>query len=113
MRSTDGFSSSGCTRRVPSSATIITSDSLVAKEHLSAIWRHPVRRAARAEPLGPTSAIDRLPEQPPTLTPREVDQTTEARGAYERLRTVLATKLKMMPSAETQAVYAGLGAPGK
>jgi len=38
---------------------------------------------------------------------------SEARSAYERLRTVLSTKLKMMPSAETQAVYASLGAPGK
>lgn len=36
----------------------------------------------------------------------------EARGAYERLRTVLSTRLKVMPSAETQAVYAGLGPPG-
>jgi hypothetical protein len=26
---------------------------------------------------------------------------------------VLSTKLKIMPSAETQAVYASLGAPGK
>jgi DNA-binding SARP family transcriptional activator len=32
----------------------------------------------------------------------------EARGAYERLRTVLSTRLKIMPSAETQAVYASL-----
>ena len=38
---------------------------------------------------------------------------SEARSAYERLRTVLSTKLKMMPSAETQAVYASLGVPGK
>jgi DNA-binding SARP family transcriptional activator len=40
-------------------------------------------------------------------------EASEARSAYERLRTVLSTKLKMMPSAETQAVYAGLGSPGK
>jgi DNA-binding SARP family transcriptional activator len=40
-------------------------------------------------------------------------EASEARSAYERLRTVLSTKLKVMPSAETQAVYAGLGAPGK
>jgi len=40
-------------------------------------------------------------------------EASEARSAYERLRTVLSTKLKMMPSAETQAVYASLGAPGK
>ena len=40
-------------------------------------------------------------------------EASEARSAYERLRTVLATKLKVMPSAETQAVYASLGAPGK
>lgn len=39
-------------------------------------------------------------------------EASEARSAYERLRTVLATKLKVMPSAETQAVYASLGAPG-
>ena len=40
-------------------------------------------------------------------------EASEARSAYERLRTVLATRLKVMPSAETQAVYASLGAPGK
>jgi hypothetical protein len=34
----------------------------------------------------------------------------EARAAYERLRGVLATKQKAMPSAETQAIYAGLDA---
>jgi DNA-binding SARP family transcriptional activator len=39
-------------------------------------------------------------------------EAAEARNAYERLRTVLATKRKILPSAETQAVYAGLGAPG-
>jgi len=39
-------------------------------------------------------------------------EASEARSAYERLRTVLATKLKVMPSAETQAVYASLGVPG-
>jgi len=32
----------------------------------------------------------------------------EARAAYERLRTILSTKLKVMPSAESQAVYADL-----
>ena len=32
----------------------------------------------------------------------------EARAVYERLRTVLSTRLKMMPSAETQAVFAAL-----
>lgn len=37
---------------------------------------------------------------------------SEARSTYERLRTVLSTKLKVMPSAETQAVYASLGTPG-
>jgi DNA-binding SARP family transcriptional activator len=36
----------------------------------------------------------------------------EARNAYERLRTVLSTKRKMLPSAETQALYASLGQPG-
>ena len=40
-------------------------------------------------------------------------EASEARGAYERLRTVLSTRLKVMPSAETQAVYASLGPPGK
>jgi len=35
----------------------------------------------------------------------------EGRAAYERLRTVLSTRLKIMPSAETQAVYASLGTP--
>ena len=35
----------------------------------------------------------------------------EARATYERLRTVLSTRLKIMPSSETQAVYSGLGPP--
>lgn len=39
-------------------------------------------------------------------------EAAEARNAYERLRTVLSTKRKMLPSAETQAIYAGLGPPG-
>ncbi len=34
---------------------------------------------------------------------------TEARATYERLRAILANRLKVMPSAETQAVYAELG----
>jgi DNA-binding SARP family transcriptional activator len=33
----------------------------------------------------------------------------EARATYERLRAILANRLKVMPSAETQAVYAELG----
>ena len=39
-------------------------------------------------------------------------ETGEALSTYERLRTVLAMRLKAMPSQETQAVYAGLSAPG-
>jgi DNA-binding SARP family transcriptional activator len=35
-------------------------------------------------------------------------ELAEARGVYERLRATLAAKAKTMPSAETQAVYAGL-----
>ena len=35
----------------------------------------------------------------------------EARATYERLRTLLAAKLKVMPSAETQAVYATFALP--
>lgn len=35
----------------------------------------------------------------------------EARAVYERLRTLLSMRLKLMPSPETQAIYAGLGAP--
>jgi len=35
----------------------------------------------------------------------------EARATYERLRTVLSTRLKIMPSPETQAIYASLGTP--
>ena len=36
----------------------------------------------------------------------------EAVGAYERLRTLLAARLKSMPSAETQALYASLKSAG-
>ncbi|MGH6629438.1 MAG: AfsR/SARP family transcriptional regulator, partial [Burkholderiales bacterium] len=35
-------------------------------------------------------------------------EQADALATYERLRTVLSTRLKVMPSAETQAVYAGL-----
>ncbi|HUN70143.1 MAG TPA: BTAD domain-containing putative transcriptional regulator [Burkholderiales bacterium] len=38
---------------------------------------------------------------------------SEARATYERLRTLLGAKLKVMPSPETQAVYAGLALPGQ
>lgn len=38
-------------------------------------------------------------------------EQAQARTTYERLRTVLAAKLKAMPSPETQAVYAALGTP--
>jgi DNA-binding SARP family transcriptional activator len=37
----------------------------------------------------------------------------EARATYERLRTMLSAKLKIMPSAESQAVYAGLALPAQ
>jgi len=42
------------------------------------------------------------------LSYQRCGELAEARAVYERLRTVLATKSKTMPSAETQAVYAGL-----
>jgi DNA-binding SARP family transcriptional activator len=35
-------------------------------------------------------------------------ESAEARAVYERLRTVLSTRLKLMPSPETQAVYTAL-----
>jgi DNA-binding SARP family transcriptional activator len=35
-------------------------------------------------------------------------ERAEALATYERLRTVLSTRLKLMPSQETQAVYAAL-----
>jgi DNA-binding SARP family transcriptional activator len=35
-------------------------------------------------------------------------ELAEARAVYERLRTVLSMRLKMMPSPETQAVFAAL-----
>ena len=35
-------------------------------------------------------------------------EQAEALSTYERLRTVLSTRLKIMPSPETQSVYAGL-----
>jgi DNA-binding SARP family transcriptional activator len=36
----------------------------------------------------------------------------EALATYERLRSILSARLKLMPSAETQALYASLKAPG-
>ena len=44
------------------------------------------------------------------LSCQRAGDLAEARAAYERLRGVLAAKRKAMPSAETQAVYAGLDA---
>ena len=35
-------------------------------------------------------------------------EVVEARAPYERLKTLLAARLKAAPSPETQAVYAGL-----
>ncbi|MCC7483367.1 MAG: hypothetical protein IT529_00120 [Burkholderiales bacterium] len=42
------------------------------------------------------------------LAHQRAGEPVEAMSAYERLRAVLAARLKVMPSAETQAVYAGL-----
>ena len=36
----------------------------------------------------------------------------EARATYERLRAISSTRMKTLPSQETQAVFAGLAAPG-
>jgi DNA-binding SARP family transcriptional activator len=36
----------------------------------------------------------------------------EARATYERLRAILSTRMKTLPSQETQAVFAALAAPG-
>jgi ATP/maltotriose-dependent transcriptional regulator MalT/DNA-binding SARP family transcriptional activator len=36
----------------------------------------------------------------------------EARATYERLRAILSTRMKTLPTQETQAVFAGLAAPG-
>ena len=38
--------------------------------------------------------------------------TAEARATYERLRAILSTRMKTLPSQETQAVFAALAAPG-
>lgn len=40
------------------------------------------------------------------------DEIAEALSVYERLRTVLAARLKSLPSAETQVIYTGLRASG-
>ncbi len=45
------------------------------------------------------------------LSYRRCGELSEARATYERLRTMLAAKLKILPSSETQAVYAGLALP--
>ncbi len=37
--------------------------------------------------------------------------SAEARATYERLRAILSTRMKTLPSQETQAVFAGLAAP--
>jgi DNA-binding SARP family transcriptional activator len=38
-------------------------------------------------------------------------EPAEALATYERLRTILAARLKIMPSPETQAIYAALSTP--
>jgi len=45
------------------------------------------------------------------LSYQRCGELAEARAVYERLRTQLSAKAKSMPSAETQAVYAGLAGP--
>jgi two-component SAPR family response regulator len=45
------------------------------------------------------------------LSYQRLGDTGEALATYERLRTVLVARLKCMPSAETQKVYAALQAP--
>ena len=46
------------------------------------------------------------------LSYQRAGDQVEARATYERLRTLLAARLKTAPSPETQAVYAGLKASG-
>jgi DNA-binding SARP family transcriptional activator len=79
-------------------------------------------RAAREQEEGgrPDAAVDsymRLIDADPLfeaayrnlmLLMQRRKEPAEARAVYERLRTVLSTRLKMMPSAETQAVFAAL-----
>ena len=45
------------------------------------------------------------------LACQRAGELPEARAAYERLRALLAARLKTLPSAETQAIYAGLALP--
>jgi DNA-binding SARP family transcriptional activator len=44
------------------------------------------------------------------LSYQRAGDVVEARASYERLKTLLAARLKSAPSPETQAVYAGLKA---
>ena len=95
---------------------------IACREQLRARLLRLLMRAAREqeEAARPEAAVDfymRLIDSDPLfeaayrnvmLLLQRRREPAEARAVYERLRTVLSTRLKMMPSAETQAVFAAL-----
>ena len=77
-------------------------------------WEEANQPAAAAESYLRCIDADHLFEAPYRslmLCYQRAGDPIEARATYERLRTIFAARLKMMPSAETQAVLARLGQP--
>jgi two-component SAPR family response regulator len=70
----------------------------------------PERGADCLQRLIDADPLYELPYRQLMLALQRAGDLTEARSTYERLRAALSAKLKTMPSAETQEVYASLGA---
>jgi len=95
---------------------------LALREQIRSRLLRCLARAARAceeagEPAAGLEGYQRLIDVDPLyeapyrnlmLACQRAGDLAEARTVYERLRSVLATKMKVMPSAETQAVYASV-----
>jgi DNA-binding SARP family transcriptional activator len=79
-------------------------------------WEDAGRAEAAAECYLRLIEADPLFEAPYRnlmLSYQRAGDVVEARASYERLKTLLAARLKAAPSPETQAVYAGLKAGGR
>lgn len=84
---------------------------IACREQLRGKMMRALSRAPREELYQKLIDADPLFEAPYRqlmLLHQRAGEAAEARAVYERLRTLLATRLKMMPSAETQSVFASL-----
>jgi DNA-binding SARP family transcriptional activator len=79
------------------------------------VWEDAGRQDAAADGYLRCIEADALFEAPYRnlmLLYQRAGDSAEARATYERLRAVLSTRMKTLPSPETQAVFAAIAMPG-